>query len=287
MAGRNRPETRPRDASMSLLNNLFSQSLEPGYAQAAARRRSTGEQDGGDRTVRSRVSVALVIGMLALGLLLAMAIVQAQGSVGVVSAEREGLIERIRGEEAKTERLQDSLASLRSEISELEDTQLRQTSTGQSLRERLQLLQGAAGTSAVAGPGIAVVLDDAEDIEAAERPDLARVLDVDLQMVANGLWAAGAEAISINGERLTTMSAIRMANNIIHINQQPLKPPYAVWAIGDSRTLPSRFSEGPGGDTLRVAQQQGVRSAVRVEEWLELPAARSQLIYARHAEEAS
>nr|WP_281353443.1 DUF881 domain-containing protein [Phytoactinopolyspora mesophila] len=175
--------------------------------------------------------------------------------------------------------------SLQSEISDLEDTLLRQSATGQQLRDRLQLLRSAAGTMPVSGPGVAVVLDDAEDVEAAENPQLARVLDVDLQLVVNGLWTAGAEAISINGQRLTALSGIRGANNMIHVNHQPLKPPYAVWAIGDSRTLPSRFSENIGGESLRVAASHGVRYAVRAEEALDLPAANPSLAYAESPEE--
>ncbi|WP_162448999.1 DUF881 domain-containing protein [Phytoactinopolyspora mesophila] len=280
MAGKKNHGTRPRDASMSLLNNIFAQPLDPGYQQAAARREKSGDPGGG-----SRFSLALVVGMLALGLLLAMAILQAQGTASVISAEREGLIERIRVQEEQVERLSESMDSLQSEISDLEDTLLRQSATGQQLRDRLQLLRSAAGTMPVSGPGVAVVLDDAEDVEAAENPQLARVLDVDLQLVVNGLWTAGAEAISINGQRLTALSGIRGANNMIHVNHQPLKPPYAVWAIGDSRTLPSRFSENIGGESLRVAASHGVRYAVRAEEALDLPAANPSLAYAESPEE--
>jgi uncharacterized protein YlxW (UPF0749 family) len=281
VAGKKNQRTRPRDASMSLLNNIFAQPLDPGYEQAAARREKNDDDGGG----RSQFSLALIIGMLALGLLLAVAILQAQGTASVVSAEREGLIERIRSQEAQVERLRDSMDSLQSEISDLEDAQLRQSAAGQQLRDRLQFLRSAAGTIPVSGPGVAVVLDDAEDLEAAADPELARVLDVDLQLVVNGLWAAGAEAISINGERLTTLSAIRRANNVILVNQQPLKPPYAVWAIGDSRTLPSRFSEGIGGESLRVAASHGIRYAIRAEEALDLPAANPPLTYAQSPEE--
>nr|WP_246211808.1 DUF881 domain-containing protein [Phytoactinopolyspora alkaliphila] len=226
--------------------------------------------------------------MLGLGLLLSAAILQAQGSAGVVSAERAGLIERIRAQESTTERLQETLADLQSSISELEDSRLQSSGAGQRVREELQLLQGSAGTSAVAGPGVSVVLDNAERPEEAERPDMARVLDLDLQQVVNGLWAAGAEAISVNGQRVSALSAIRMANDVILVNSRPLSPPYYVQAIGDSRTLPNHFSDGPGGEFLRSASAQwGIRYSVRAEESIELPATSVNLLYANNAGEAS
>lgn len=285
VAGRKTLGTRPRDASMSLLNNLFAQPLEPGYEQAAAKRRATDDGPGNGR--RHRVSLALVVGMVALGLLLAVAALQAEGSASVVSAEREGLRERIEGQQAQAERMRATVASLQAEIAELEDRELQNTTAGQQLRDQLRFLQGVAGTVAVTGPGVSVVLDDAENPEAYEKPEEARVLDLDLQQVVNALWAAGAEAISINDERLTALTAIRMANNIIHVNQQPLSPPYVVSAIGDSRSLPRKFGEGPGGSHLWVAGDAGVQSSIRAEESLTLPAGSSALLYAENAKEAS
>lgn len=279
-------QTRPRDASMSLLNNVFADSLDPGYRSAAARRRRESSEAASGRS-KPRVSAALMVGMLALGLLFSVAILQAQGSESVLSAEREGLIERIRSEEDRAATLRDTRTELQAEIAQLEDRQLSSSAEGQQVREELQLLQNAAGTGAVSGPGASVVLDNAEDPEAMEDPNLARVLDFDLQQVVNGLWAAGAEAISINGERITAMSPIRMASDVIHVNSRPLSPPYHVQAIGDSRTLPSEFSEGIGGEFLRTASPSGIRYTIRAEESVTLPAADLGLRYATRSEEGS
>lgn len=279
--------TRPRDASMSLLNNLFQQPLEPGYAEAARRRRERGEDPGSNRAS----PIVLLAGGLALGVLFAFGLAQAEGTASIASAEREGLIERINSEESHTERLRETVDELQTEISELEDVALRGTARGQRVRDELQLLTQAAGTSAVSGPGVSVILNDAEDPSVAERPEVARVLDVDLQNVVNGLWLAGAEAISINGQRLTALSAIRMAENIIYVHHQALRPPYRVEAIGDSRTLPQKFIDGPGGEFLRgAASHGGIQYEVNTVESLTLPAASPEVRYARHArqtEEAS
>ena len=65
-----------------------------------------------------------------------------------------------------------------------------------------------------------------------------RSATTDLALLVNGLWRAGAEAIAINGQRLTARSAIRNSGAAINVNgRPPLSPPYVVTAIGDTKTL--------------------------------------------------
>ena len=72
-------------------------------------------------------------------------------------------------------------------------------------------------------------------------------MTVDLQNVANALWAAGAEAIAINGQRLTATSTIRAAGNAILVDFRPVTSPYEVSAIG-----PGRYGDD-GSTTVRGA----------------------------------
>ena len=89
-----------------------------------------------------------------------------------------------------------------------------------------------------------IVVDDAP-ADSSDTRD--RVLDLDLQVLANGLWQAGAEAIAINGHRLSTLTAIRGAGDAITVDYRSLTRPYRVEAIGDPRTLHARLVESPGG----------------------------------------
>jgi uncharacterized protein YlxW (UPF0749 family) len=97
----------------------------------------------------------------------------------------------------------------------------------------------------------------------------------------NGLWAAGAEAIAINGQRLTATTAIRNAGQAILVAYRPLQPPYVISAIGDPDTLPARFEDTVGGAYLRlIGQTYGIRSREEVHagtdgDALRLPAADS------------
>ena len=96
-------------------------------------------------------------------------------------------------------------------------------------------------------------------IEVGAATDIGRVRDRDLQRVINGLWESGAEAISINGQRLTALSAIRAAGDAILVDNRPLVPPYTVLAVGDGERLSRRFQNSADGvylhrDTVEAAR---------------------------------
>jgi uncharacterized protein YlxW (UPF0749 family) len=100
------------------------------------------------------------------------------------------------------------------------------------------------------------------------------VLDRDLQTVVNGLWAAGAEAIAVNGQRLTARSAIRYAGQAILVDFRPLVPPYVVQAIGEAAGLQTRFAAGSAGAYLQALRDNyGVQGAIVPSANLELPGA--------------
>jgi uncharacterized protein YlxW (UPF0749 family) len=266
-----RPSRRP-DASMSLISDLFANPLDDGYVEAAQRRAASGSPEPGVR----RFSAALVVGLLALGLLLGTAALQVRQNAGVVSAERESLVDRIELATTHADQLELNLAEIEHDIVEIEAGRLDNLAVGNELRQTLAVNQGLAGTHGVTGPGVVVEIDDADGGDASESQ--ASVLDLDIQQIVNGLWAAGAEAVAVNGQRVTALTAIRSANDVILVNFRPLNPPYEVSAIGDDRTLGSRFLEGPGGAWLLAASSTaGIQFDVRTEQSLDLPAASAAL----------
>ncbi|NMM34699.1 MAG: DUF881 domain-containing protein, partial [Phycicoccus sp.] len=89
------------------------------------------------------------------------------------------------------------------------------------------------------------------DPGAVTGPDLTKVFATDLQIIVNGLWQAGAEAISVNGHRLTSRSAIRFAGAAILVNYHALTRPYVIIAIGDPGSLSANFADGAGGSHLQ------------------------------------
>jgi uncharacterized protein YlxW (UPF0749 family) len=265
---------------MSLLTNVMEHSLDDGYAEAAARRGATGT---------SRLPQALSGRLwLGAGLVLAAVVVtlgaaQAQVSAPTAAKERQKLIDRVQTETRSADALQKSVDSLRDTVSNEQRAALHEHGGDGN-----QLLELLAGATPVHGPGVKLVVDDAKEAsqglsggprESNGFSDTGRVRDRDMQRVVNGLWASGAEAITVNGQRLTELSAIRAAGDAILVDNKPLVPPYTVLAIGDGERLSTAFQDSADGQYLHVLQQDyGIRSSISVQGDLRLAAAPSLIV---------
>ncbi|MFG2472190.1 DUF881 domain-containing protein [Streptomyces canus] len=272
--------TRP-DASMSLLTNVMDHSLDDGYAEAAARKKAAG--DGGlPKTLRARLGLA--VGLVLAALVVTVGAAQARVAAPVVAKEREELIDRIDRETEAADKLEENVDQLRDDVSARQREALRQSGdSGQA--DLVGILSGAVE---VHGPGVKLVVNDAKEAstggdgnprETSGFSDTGRVRDRDMQRVVNGLWESGAEAVSINGQRLTALSAIRAAGDAILVDNKPLVPPYTVLAVGDGQRLSTRFQDSADGLYLHALQENyGIRTAISVEDDLRLPAAPSVIV---------
>lgn len=269
-AGKRRGENRP-DASMSLLLRLMANPLDADYAEAAQRRRQ------GEGPVTRAPRVTLVALLMCVGLFVSVAVAQAREQP-ITNDQRERLIGEINERTAATDRLQQQLLSLREEIGEMRGDRLAHSERGQQARERLERLQVAAGVVPVQGPGLTVTLDDPSPAgDAASsgtgRPP-GRVLDRDLQLLVDALWTAGAEAIAVDGQRVTSLTAIRSAGQAILINYRPINPPYEVAAIGDPEQLRGRLADSEAGRRFHtLSANLGIRFTTAEKSRLRLPGA--------------
>ncbi|MGW0867925.1 DUF881 domain-containing protein [Streptomyces sp. NPDC002611] len=274
--------TRPRrpDASMSLLTNVMDHSLDDGYAEAAERKKAAGDA-GLPKTLRAKLGLAA--GLVIAALIVTVGAAQARVAAPVVAKEREELVDRIDRESEAADKLEDSVDELRADVSARQREALKHSGSAGS--DLVGILSGAA---AVHGPGVKLVVNDAKDTgaggdgdprEASGFADTGRVRDRDMQRVVNGLWESGAEAVSINGQRLTALSAIRAAGDAILVDNKPLVPPYTVLAVGDGQELSTRFQDSADGLYLNALQESyGVRTAISAEDDLRLPAAPSVIV---------
>ncbi|AEW93093.1 hypothetical protein SCATT_07220 [Streptantibioticus cattleyicolor NRRL 8057 = DSM 46488] len=264
---------------MSLLTNIMEHSLDDGYAEVTARRGETGRARL-PRTARGRI--ALAAGLALVAAVVTVGGAQAQFSAPTLAKERQELIGRIGAESHHADALQHDVDALRGQVG----TQQRQALPGGNGDADLAAL--LAGATAVHGPGLRLVVDDAKEAtggqgggprESSGFSDTGRVRDRDMQRVVNGLWAAGAEAIAVNGQRLTSLSAIRAAGQAILVDNKPLAPPYTVLAVGDGRRLSTAFQDGADGRYLHELQQNyGIRASVSVQDDVRLPAAPSLVL---------
>lgn len=260
-----------RDASMLLLTSLIESSLDEGYTRAAARRRA-----GEGRPARA--GILLTVGLLAVGLLLATAAAQTRARSDVTAQARAALMAEIEDRQRASSRLETELARLRERTSADRRAALRLTAQGSELAASLTRLESVTGAGAVVGPGLVVRLEDAPETDGGadtdprtEESDDGRVTDRDLQTVVNEIWAAGAEAVSVNGQRLTALSAIRAAGEAVLVDFRPLVPPYTVSAVGPP-TLRADFVSGFGGSYLQVLRDYGITYSLDERSRVRLPA---------------
>lgn len=276
-ATRNGPGTRRRpDASMTLLVEVMERPLDPGYAEAAARRQAVREGRVPDRRSPAGV-VLLVLVAVVLGLMSASAARQLRVPQEGVAEARALLEEEIRTRSAQAEDLQASAAELSAEIEVLQAATL--ASRDPALAERLRLDGLANGSTAVTGPGLVVTLTDGGGglTEGSVEPG-ALVQYTDIRTVVNALWAAGAEAVSVEDQRLTSLSAIRNAGDAILVDLVPLPgPTYTIRAIGDTQAMQSAYARSDAPAYLQLlASGYGIESSVAVRDELDLPGVGTQ-----------
>ncbi|MGJ3509620.1 DUF881 domain-containing protein [Enemella sp. A6] len=248
-------QQRRPDASMTLLREITEQALDPAYARAAA----------GPHRPRARVMLMLVL--LLAGALFAVAAVQTTKTRPAIAAEREELIRHIEAARARQNELRARVQETDSEVTRLQNEAIGHDRDLEDLRLELDRLEPLASGVAVQGPGVVLTVDDAPGDQNQ------RVVDTDLQQLVNGLWSSGAEAIAINGHRLSSLTAIRGAGESITVDYRSLSRPYVVEAIGNPKTLLADFADSSGGRWWAyVTQNFGLRFDSRTADVLELAA---------------
>ncbi len=139
--------------------------------------------------------------------------------------------------------------ALQTQLREMHDTGSKNT----SLKEEINELKYQAGLTTIKGKGIVIRIEDSKvPLKNGENQNLYLIHDDDILRVLNELRAAGAEAISINNQRVVAMTEVRCTGPTIMINSVHEAPPYVVEAIGDPDTLKAAL-ELRGGvvDTLK------------------------------------
>lgn len=269
------PRQLPERVTLPLLTLITQQSLDEDYQHVAERRAREAPRPpraGAHRTA------AVVIAVF--GLLVTVAAVQTSRNASVDDASRATLVQRITGEREGLASLQDRIVRLRERNVGMQQQLTQLTGTSQVSTARMRRLETNTGFVPVSGRGVRVTVDDAANGD----PTLA-VRDEDLALLVDGLWASGAEAIAINGQRLTALTAIRNSGPAIHVNGRPLAPPYTVLAIGDTRTLQANLLDSThGGEFYSLARQLGFLLELENEDSMDLPAAPDRLLRLRHVD---
>ena len=187
----------------------------------------------------------LGVALLVLGFLIA-AQLQSEGPrTTYTSQERQPLVQTALELQSQQDQLKQRLLDLRAQIQQLEQRSQGNQAAGQQLNDRLQQARIAAGLVGLRGTGLVIQLEDSTNaIPVGANETDYRVSAADVRTIVQELWLAGAEAIAVNGERVTVSSGMIDIGGSVLLNSAYLAPPYQVSAIGPS-DLYGRLSASP------------------------------------------
>lgn len=213
---------------------------------------------------------------LALGLFAAVLFVSAR-SAPVASHERIGarveLAELIRAEQHRADDLKQRVEALAAQVEAFERAAPGDEET-LALQARIEEMAAPAGLTPVRGPGLVVALNDSPlDVSRGADPNDLVIHEQDLHAVINALWAGGAEAMSVNGQRVLSTTAVRCVGSVLLLHGKTYSPPYVIRAIGDEETLSDALQRDPSVQRFAdAASAFQLGFAVTAEDALELPA---------------
>ncbi len=218
--------------------------------------------------------ITLGLALLVLGFVV-VAQLQSDGPRALYASDERGpLVETAIGLQTQQDALKAQILALRTQISDLETKGQGSVAAATDLGQRLQDARLAAGLIGLQGPGIVLQLRDSEQtVLPGDNPNEYLVTASDVRTVVEQLWLAGAEGVAVNGERITTGTAILDIGGTVLVNSAYLAPPYQISAIGPPDLL-DRLSASIGFRTFvqNRAQAFGIHIDVAEPSEVSLPA---------------
>jgi len=218
--------------------------------------------------------VTLGIALLALGFLIAAQLASEGPRIRYTTQERPPLVETVTGLQRQQEDYKKRILELRGAIQSAEQQGQGSASLLRQLNDQLDEARLAAGLTQLTGTGFAFELTDSTQAVPAGANDSDYLVTArDIRAIVEELWLAGAEAIAVNGERITTTTAIVDVGGTILVNSAYEAPPYQIVALGP-QDIYSRVAASQGfTDFIRArAQTYGIGIAILQPETVNIPA---------------
>ncbi len=218
-------------------------------------------------------NVVIFLAALLLGLTFTIQFKTTQQGVGIVTPDTvPQLNNELHNIKTEIESLRQQQSDLKKRVEAYENAMGDQDNLNEVIEGQLAHVKILAGLSDVEGPGIEITLDDSNWETVGENdPNLLLVHDEDILAVVSELKAAGAEAISINGQRIMYNTEIRCGGPTININSVRYAPPYTIAAIGEPNTLFGYLSDSEGG-YLDLLEYYGLQVSIERKERIIIPA---------------
>ncbi len=212
---------------------------------------SSSQALGRGRRTRPRISsraqwaVSVAMALAAVGFVAAAQWNSSAERTAFTTSAQEVLANQVSQLEAEQQVLQQRLTTVNAQIETFQASAPGSEAELAELNARIAAARAAAGLSAVRGPGVQIeIADSLRQVPPGDSPANYLVLVADLRAIVVSLWASGAEAVSINGERIVSTTSIRAVGNPVLVNDSYLQPPFVIQAIGDQERL-AQFESHP------------------------------------------
>lgn len=253
----------PPLSTTGLIEGIAEHALDDDYYEV---RLVDPNKSGGSRTITTAIGLALF------ALLVTIASVQNRSDRPADQLERNTLVANIQARKSTIDKKNAEATKLSRDVVKLQALSSQTDPDFEDLRVTTSDIPAS-------GPGIVITADNS-----SHGNEDGRVTDTDLQLLINGLWYAGAEAISINGNRLGTLSSIRTAGEAITVNFTSLTAPYTISVVGNTDSLRDRLAENEGGKYwAQRVKKVGLRFDVQGSSRITIPAAPEKRVSLLHA----
>ena len=233
-----------------------------------------------------KVSISVVCVILGILLALQFKSVRENNQIDALNTTRVQTLQNLLDEtREQNDRLSEQVKEMRKEVQSYREAAAGSSEqSDQALLDEIAHLQLAAGMTDVVGPGIEVALADstAANISGDEADYL--IHDSDILSVVNELRDAGAEALSLNGNRILATSEIRCSGSVVTINGRRTSAPFVIDAIGDTDTMFNALMMRNG--VVDVLKQWSIQVSVTEVDELLVPAYDGTIEY-RYAQTAT
>lgn len=240
---------------------------------------------------RPKYSTSLVVTVAVLGFIVALAFNTARGMAEVRPERASNLADVVRDLELQRVNLQDRLGELRGRMDAYDSQAALDAGVNDSYTRELESVRDAAGLAEVTGPGLRVILGDGTDVPVGSDPNDYLIHDTDIATFVNALFAGGASAIDVNGERVVATTPIRCAGTTILVNSVRLGAPYTINAIGDAQEMKQALDLDHNAELILGAyrSQYGLQVSITPVQVLSVAAFKGSMrpVYATSAESDS
>lgn len=212
-------------------------------------------------------SICFLLGML---LVAQFRSVQTSGSTTSIQRAQE-LSTQLKAVTEERDMYKKELLELRNRIEEYESSASEISTLTEAMKKELEKVRMHAGLLPGTGQGVVITMDDSNlPRQPGEDPNLFLIHDEDLLKVINELFAAGAEAVSVNGQRIIANSEIRCVGPTIIINSVKLAPPFIINAVGDPEILEAALKMR--GGVIESLQVFGIQVSIKKQDKVDIPA---------------